>query len=51
MQQHKLKFKRGLQCRDKQMVTGTWEAEGRKKEHDEFIHKILNDVTVEKFEF
>lgn len=51
MQQHKLKFKRGLQCRDKQTVTGTWEAEGRKKEHDAFIHKMLNDVTVEKFEF
>jgi putative Mg2+ transporter-C (MgtC) family protein len=51
MKQHKLKFKRGQQCRNKETVTGTWEAEGSKKLQDEFIHKILNDATVEKFEF
>lgn len=51
MKQHKLSFKRGAQCRDKQTVTGIWEAEGHKKEHDVFIHKMLNDVTIEKFEF
>lgn len=51
MKQHKLSFIRGAQCRDKQTVTATWEAEGRKEAHNAFIHKMLNDVTIEKFEF
>jgi putative Mg2+ transporter-C (MgtC) family protein len=51
MKQHKLRFIRGPQCRHNQTVTGTWESEGSKKGHDAFIHQILNDITVEKFEF
>jgi putative Mg2+ transporter-C (MgtC) family protein len=51
MKQHKLNFKRGAQCRHHQTVTATWESEGPKKGHDAFIHLILNDITVEKFEF
>lgn len=51
MKQHKLRFIRGTQCRNKQTVTSTWEAEGRKEQHDEFISKVLNDATVESFEF
>jgi putative Mg2+ transporter-C (MgtC) family protein len=51
MKQHNLTFIRGPQCRDNQTVTGTWEAEGSKKKHNEFIQKMLNDLTVQKFEF
>lgn len=51
MKQHKLKFVRGPQSRDNQTVSATWEAEGAKKDHNAFIHLILNDVTVQKFEF
>ena len=51
MKQHKLKFVRGPQCREHQTVSATWDAEGSKKDHNAFIHLILNDVTVDKFEF
>ena len=51
MKQHKLRFIRGAQCRDNQTVTATWESEGSKQGHDAFIHQILNDITVQKFEF
>ncbi|THU39474.1 MgtC/SapB family protein [Niastella caeni] len=51
MKQHRLKFIRGPQCRDNQTVSGTWEAEGSKKSHDAFIHLMLADVGVQKFEF
>lgn len=51
MKQHKLKFIRGSQCRDHQTVLGTWEAEGAKKAHNAFIHQMLTDENVQKFEF
>jgi putative Mg2+ transporter-C (MgtC) family protein len=51
MKQHKLIFIRGPQCREHQTVSATWEAEGSKKDHNTFIHLMLNDATVQKFEF
>lgn len=38
MKKHQLRFIRGPQCRDKQIVSGTWEAEGTRKAHNAFIH-------------
>ena len=51
MKQHQLKFIRGPQCRDHQTASGTWEAEGSKKAHNAFIHQILADEQVQKFEY
>jgi len=51
MKQHKLTFRRGPQLRDHQSASGTWEAEGSKEQHNAFIHLMLNDADVEKFEF
>jgi putative Mg2+ transporter-C (MgtC) family protein len=51
LKQHHLQFKRGVQCREKNIISATWEAEGAKKDHNEFIHYILNDRDVERFEF
>jgi putative Mg2+ transporter-C (MgtC) family protein len=51
MKQYQLTFRRGPQCRENQTVTATWEAEGSKQGHNAFIHYMLNDATVEKFEF
>ncbi len=51
MKQHRLKYFRGPQCRDNQTVSSTWEVEGAKKAHDAFIHQVLADETVQKFEF
>ncbi|OQP57967.1 MgtC/SapB family protein [Niastella populi] len=51
MKQHRLKFIRGPQCRDRQTASTTWEAQGSKKAHDAFIHQMLADESVLKFEF
>jgi putative Mg2+ transporter-C (MgtC) family protein len=51
MKQHRLRFVRGPQCRDNQTASATWEAEGAKKAHDVFIHQMLADEKVQKFEF
>ncbi|HEX6426943.1 MAG TPA: MgtC/SapB family protein [Niastella sp.] len=51
MKQHRLTFRRGAQCREQDTVSGTWEAEGSKKEHNAFIQYMLNDAAVQKFEF
>jgi putative Mg2+ transporter-C (MgtC) family protein len=51
MKQNRLKFIRGPQCREHQTVCGTWEAEGSKKAHNAFIHQMLADEAVQKFEF
>lgn len=51
MKEHQLTFRRGPQVRDHQTVSGTWEAEGSKAQHNAFIHYMLNDAGVEKFEF
>ncbi|WP_207515602.1 MgtC/SapB family protein [Longitalea luteola] len=51
MKQHQLSFRRGPQCRHQQTVWGTWEAEGSREQHNAFIHYMLNDANVEKFEF
>ena len=51
MKKNRLKFIRGPQCRNQQTVSGTWEAEGSKKAHNEFIHQMLADEAVQQFEF
>lgn len=51
MRQYKLKYTRGAKSREYNKVTGTWEAEGSKEKHHAFIREVLNDASVEKFEF
>jgi len=51
MKQHRLIFRRGPQWREHQTVSGTWEAEGSKRSHDAFIHQMLANQEVQKFEF
>jgi putative Mg2+ transporter-C (MgtC) family protein len=51
MKQHHLIFRRGTQCREQDTISGTWDAEGAKKDHAAFINHMLNDAGVEKFEF
>lgn len=51
MKKHRLKFIRGPQCRDHQTVSATWEAEGSKNAHNAFIHEMLANQSVHKFEF
>jgi putative Mg2+ transporter-C (MgtC) family protein len=51
MKQNHLRFIRGPQCREQDTISGTWEAEGSKKEHHAFIEYMLNDKGVEKFEY
>jgi putative Mg2+ transporter-C (MgtC) family protein len=51
LKQHHLSFKRGHQSRSGNMITSMWEAGGRHDNHNKFIHHILNDPQVKKFEF
>jgi len=51
MKRYHLSYKRGPFCRDLQTCLATWDAEGSKKNHADFIEHILNDTEVQKFEF
>jgi putative Mg2+ transporter-C (MgtC) family protein len=51
MKQYHLSFRRGTQYRNKNFICSVWEAEGSKKNHNTFIHHILNDEEVKRFEF
>ena len=51
MKQHHLSFKRGHQSRSGNLITSMWEAGGGHEDHNKFIHYILNDPQVRKFEF
>jgi putative Mg2+ transporter-C (MgtC) family protein len=51
MKQFHLTFRRGPQCREKDIISGAWEAEGSPNEHNAFIQYMLNDKGVEKFEY
>jgi putative Mg2+ transporter-C (MgtC) family protein len=51
MQQNHLTYKRGPQCREQQSISATWEAEGSKKNHSAFIHHMLNNAAVARFEY
>lgn len=48
---HHLKFKRNTQRRKEDDITGTWIVQGSEKNHNSFIHEIMNDRTVIEFEF
>jgi putative Mg2+ transporter-C (MgtC) family protein len=51
LKQYHLIIRRGTQCREKNIISSTWEAAGSKKNHNKFIHHILNDQEVQRFEF
>jgi len=51
LKQYHLTFRRGTQYRNQGTICSIWEAEGSKKNHSAFIHHVLNDQEVERFEF
>jgi putative Mg2+ transporter-C (MgtC) family protein len=51
LKQNHLSFKRGHQSRSGNLITSMWEAGGRHDNHNKFIHHILNDPQVTRFEF
>jgi putative Mg2+ transporter-C (MgtC) family protein len=51
LRQHRLSFKTGQQFRANNMITSVWEAGGKEEDHNKFIHHILQDAQVQRFEF
>lgn len=49
--QYRLRFKRVKQTRVGDKITGTWLVQGRDKNHKRFIEHILQDPSVQEFEF
>jgi putative Mg2+ transporter-C (MgtC) family protein len=50
-QSHHLKYKRGREVKDGDTISGEWFVRGTKKNHLEFIHEILNDPEIKRFEY
>jgi putative Mg2+ transporter-C (MgtC) family protein len=50
-QQHHLKYKRGREIKDGDRMTGEWFVRGSKKNHLAFIHQMLRDPQVRRFEY
>jgi len=48
---HKLTFKRSREMKTDNLITGEWIVRGSQKNHNEFVHFILNDPAVKTFEF
>jgi putative Mg2+ transporter-C (MgtC) family protein len=48
---HHLKFKRGREIKSGDTMTGEWFVRGSKKNHLAFIHQILHDPEVVRFEY
>ncbi len=48
---HRLRFKRGAQTRNENMLSGIWIVQGSEKNHEKFISEILQDDSVKEFEF
>jgi putative Mg2+ transporter-C (MgtC) family protein len=46
-----LRFKRGKQTKTAEVITGEWVVQGSEKNHEHFIHSILNDSLVTSFEY
>ncbi len=51
MRQHKLKFKKTSQVKERDVVTITWDVRGNEKNHDVFCNIISNDEMVQRFEY
>jgi putative Mg2+ transporter-C (MgtC) family protein len=48
---HHLKIHRGKQLREQGNITGSWELQGRTKDHEELTDKLLKDPKIKAFEF
>jgi putative Mg2+ transporter-C (MgtC) family protein len=51
LKQHRIVIKKGTQSRNNNIITTVWETEGSKKNHKQFINHMLNDSSVQQFEF
>lgn len=49
--QHRLKYKRVKQTKTGQTFTGTWQLRGSKKAHQIFVEHMLQDTSIQAFEF
>lgn len=49
--QNHLHFSKNKQSRSGKKFTGTWTVSGKKKNHDQFIQRILKDEAVDEFDF
>lgn len=50
-QQHHLKYKRGREIKNGDSMSGEWFVRGPKKNHLAFIHQMLHDPQVTRFEY
>jgi putative Mg2+ transporter-C (MgtC) family protein len=50
-QAHHLRYKRGREIKDGDTISGEWFVRGSKKNHLAFIHQILQDPEVKRFEY
>ena len=48
---HHLKFKRSREIKTGNVITGEWMVKGTEQNHNHFVHTMLNDPTVQSFEF
>ena len=48
---HHLKYKRGREIKSGDMMTGEWFVRGSEKNHLAFIHQMLNDPQIKRFEY
>jgi putative Mg2+ transporter-C (MgtC) family protein len=49
--QHHLKFKRGREMKSGDIMSGEWFVRGTRKNHLDFIHQMLHDPQVRRFEY
>ncbi|MBD0331255.1 MAG: MgtC/SapB family protein [Chitinophagaceae bacterium] len=49
--EYKLSYKRNKQCRSGNNITGTWWVQGKEKDHNALIERILKEPDVQEFEF
>ncbi len=49
--EHHLKYKRGREIKSGDTLTGEWFVRGSKKNHLAFIHRMLHDAEVQRFEY
>jgi putative Mg2+ transporter-C (MgtC) family protein len=46
-----LTFKRSREMKTENLITGEWVVKGTERNHNHFVHSMLNDPTVKSFEF
>lgn len=49
--QHRLRYKRVKQTKTGQSFTGTWQLRGPQKAHQRFVEHMLQDASIQAFEF